>query len=204
MLSGGVCHNMKEEIMDRITEALVFAANAHSGALRKGTKIPYILHPMETASIIGSITQEEDAIVAGLLHDTVEDAGVSPETIREQFGERVYYMVMLDTEDKKKDLPALETWYDRKRENLNKIGACVSDTAKAVILGDKLSNLRAIYSDYLTLGDALWDRFNQKDKFMQDWYYRSFIELLSSLEDTAAYKEYCELCEKVFGGGFDL
>ena len=195
---------LKEEFMDRITEALIFAANAHSGAVRKGTEIPYILHPMEAAAIIGSITQEEDAIVAGLLHDTVEDAGVSPAVIRERFGERVYDMVMLDTEDKKSDLPAFETWYERKRETLNKIEACVSKTAKAVILGDKLSNLRAIHNDYLTLGDALWDRFNQKDKFMQDWYYRSFIDLLSSLEDTAAYKEYCELCEKVFGGGFDL
>jgi len=190
--------------MDRITEAFVFASEAHAGAVRKGTEIPYILHPMEAAAVAGGITQDEDAIVAALLHDTVEDAGVSPEVIRQRFGERVYYMVMLDTEDKKRDQPAAETWYDRKRETLTKIEACVSDTAKAVILGDKLSNLRQLKKDCMTLGDAVWDRFNQKDKFMQAWYYRSFIELLVSLEETAEYREYCELCDAVFGAGFDL
>lgn len=190
--------------MNRLTEAIRFAAQAHEGAVRKGTAIPYILHPMETAAIVGSLIADEDAIIAGLLHDTVEDAGVPAEEVREKFGERVYYMIMLDTEEKNKELPPSETWYERKRSTLAKVSASVSDAAKAVVLGDKLSNLRAIYSDYLALGEAIWERFNQKDKFMHGWYYRSFIELFGMYEETAAYHEYCELCDKVFGAGFDL
>lgn len=185
--------------MDRITEAFLFAARAHEGRVRKGTNVPYILHPMEAAAIIGGVTQDEDAVVAGLLHDVVEDADVSPDALRERFGERVCAMVMADTEEKRRDFPASETWRDRKRETLARVGRCADDATKAVVLGDKLSNLRAIHRDYSTFGDALWERFNQKDKFMQAWYYRGFIEALSSLADTAAYREYCELCERVFG-----
>ncbi|MBE6598545.1 MAG: HD domain-containing protein [Ruminococcaceae bacterium] len=190
--------------MTYLTEAIQFAAAAHEGAVRKGSSVPYILHPMEAAAITAGITDDTDAIIAALLHDTVEDAGVSPETIRQRFGENVFDMVMLDTETDCSDLPRHETWYDRKRTSLEKIGACVSDSAKAVILGDKLANLRAIHSDYLQMGDGVFERFNQKDKFMQGWYYRSFVELLASLDHTAAYKEYCDLCERVFGAGFDM
>ena len=68
-----------------------------------------------------------------------------------------------------------------------------------ITLGDKLSNIRAIYRDYTTLGDKLWGRFNQKDKKEHAWYYKGVAEELGELSDTFAYKEYVELVGNVFG-----
>ena len=67
-----------------------------------------------------------------------------------------------------------------------------------ITLGDKLSNLRAIYRDHQTLGEALWERFNQKDKAEHYWYYSGIAECISQLWDHPAYKEYCELIYMVF------
>ena len=67
-----------------------------------------------------------------------------------------------------------------------------------ITLGDKLSNMRAIYRDYNAIGDELWQRFNQKDKNQQYWYYKSIAECLSELKDYPAYKEYVDLVEKTF------
>ena len=66
-------------------------------------------------------------------------------------------------------------------------------------LGDKLSNIRAMYRDYLEIRDELWNRFNQKDKSEHAWYYKTIAELLSDLSDIPAYKEYVELVDEVFG-----
>ena len=67
-----------------------------------------------------------------------------------------------------------------------------------ITLGDKLSNIRAIYRDYNSIGDELWNRFNQKDKNEHGWYYLSIAECLSELEEYFAYQEYCELVNKTF------
>ena len=69
---------------------------------------------------------------------------------------------------------------------------------KMITLGDKLSNMRAIYRDYQTIGDELWQRFNQKDKNEHYWYYSSIAECISELSNYPVYKEYQELLEKTF------
>ncbi|MGN1093878.1 MAG: hypothetical protein ACI4SC_02745 [Candidatus Neoclostridium sp.] len=68
-----------------------------------------------------------------------------------------------------------------------------------ICLADKLSNMRAIYRDYISLGDILWERFNQKDKNEQFWYYGGIANKLTFLKDTTAYKEYEELLKYTFG-----
>jgi myo-inositol-1(or 4)-monophosphatase len=67
-----------------------------------------------------------------------------------------------------------------------------------ITLGDKLSNIRSIYRDYNTIGDALWQRFNQKEKNEHYWYYQSIADCLTELETYPAYKEYCDLIDKTF------
>ena len=69
----------------------------------------------------------------------------------------------------------------------------------AAVLGDKVSNMRAIYKDFYIIGDKLWERFNQKNKSEHAWYCKTIAELLSELSDTFAYKEYCNLVHEVFG-----
>ena len=65
-------------------------------------------------------------------------------------------------------------------------------------MGDKLSNMRAIYRDYVMKGDELWKIFHAKDKASHEWHYRGLANSLSELSDTFAYKEFVELIDKVF------
>ena len=76
-----------------LDKAIIFAVNAHRGQFRKGSDTPYILHPMEAAAIVGTMTADDEVLAAAVLHDTVEDTGTTIEQIREQFGERVAALV---------------------------------------------------------------------------------------------------------------
>ena len=69
---------------------------------------------------------------------------------------------------------------------------------KMVALGDKLSNIRAMYRDQLEVGEKLWERFNQKDPVMHAWYYRAIAKATPELEHFPAWQEYSLLVEKVF------
>ncbi len=181
-----------------VDSAIVFATEKHSGQVRKFSGIPYILHPLEVAAIIASITGDENTISAGVLHDTVEDCDVEPEEIRERFGSRVYALVCSETEDKISDRPAAETWIERKQDSLLTLQFTKDMNVKIMWLADKLSNMRSFYREYLKNGDDMWLVLNQKDKKKQEWYYRTIAEYLSDLSETAAYEEYTELVDKIF------
>ena len=184
--------------MDILDKAIIFATKAHSGSFRKGTTIPYIVHPMEAASIVATMTDDKEIIAGAVLHDTVEDTDATLEDIKREFGERVADLVSAESENKREELPSEDTWKIRKQETLDHLKNHASIEAKMITLGDKLSNIRAIYRDYTTLGDKLWARFNQKDKSEHAWYYKSIAENLTELKDTFAYKEYLDLVNKVF------
>ena len=175
-----------------IQKAAEFAAKAHEGAVRKGSKIPYIVHPYEAAVIVSGLTSDPEVIAAALLHDVIEDAGVTYECICEQFGERVADLVKGESEDKSK------TWQERKQATIYHI-ARASREEKILCLGDKLSNLRSMTADWLAVGDSLWQKFREKDKKKQEWYYRGILEQLSEFQDELAYAEYVRLVETVFG-----
>lgn len=182
------------EILDR---AIIFATNAHKDQFRKGTQIPYILHPMEAAAIVGSMTTDEEVIAGAILHDVVEDTETTVEEVIRVFAERIGSFVASESENKREDLPAELTWKIRKQETLDHLSAA-SIEVKMITLGDKLSNMRAIYRDYQRIGDELWQRFNQKDKNEHHWYYSSIAKCIFELSDYSVYKEYCELLEKTF------
>ncbi len=182
-----------------IEKAMIFASKAHYGNFRKGTKIPYIVHPMEAGAIAASITDDENVIAAAILHDTLEDTSVTADEIRIEFGNEVLRLIESDSEDKRENLPPEQTWKIRKQETIDYFRCKADIKEKIIALSDKLSNIRAIYRDYNKLGDELWNRFNQKDKNEHAWYYRSFIETLSDYEGTPAFEEYCDLVNKVFG-----
>ena len=71
-----------------IDRAAKFAEQAHRGAHRKGTRIPYIVHPLETALIASMLTNDEEILAAALLHDTIEDTDVTYEDLKQEFGTR--------------------------------------------------------------------------------------------------------------------
>ena len=187
--------------MELVSEAIAFAVKAHDGMRRKKSDIPYILHPMEAAVIVGTMTDDQNLIAAAALHDVVEDAGITIDEIEERFGTRVRELVASETEDKRSDIPPAETWRIRKEESLAVLKNTDDIGVLMVWLGDKLANMRAIYRDFKVEGEAMWQRFNQKDAKEQAWYYRSIANLTARLSDTSAWLEYKTLTELVFGKG---
>ena len=183
-----------------VDEAIHFAVKAHSGMNRKGTNIPYILHPMEAGAIAAGITDNAEVIAAAILHDVMEDAGITKNELQKHFGAHVADLVAAESENKRTDIPAAEGWEMRKRESLQFLENSASRDEKIITLADKLSNIRAIHRDYMHLKEDLWLRFNQKDKSKHAWYYGTIGDLLrNELETTTQWREYNALVEKVFG-----
>ena len=187
--------------MELVSEAIAFAVKAHDGMRRKKSEAPYILHPMEAAVIVGTMTDDQNLIAAAALHDVVEDANITIDEIEEKFGKRVRELVESETEDKRADLPSESTWRIRKEESLAVLKNTEDIGVLMVWLGDKLANMRAIYRDFKAEGIGMWQRFNQKDVNEQAWYYCSIVKMTERLSDTSAWIEYKMLTELVFGKG---
>lgn len=177
-----------------VEEAAAFATECHKGAVRKGTDIPYITHPMEVMQILSSVDADNNLLIAGLLHDAVEDAGVAVETIKEKYGADVAQLVARHSEDKNK------TWYARKLKTVRDLPD-EDIRSKLLTLGDKLSNIRSMYRDYKQIGDELWQRFNAP-KHMQAWYYGGIVDGLAQLQNipqtTDAYRELSGIYKDLF------
>ena len=187
-----------DETISLMDRAIIFATRAHSGTYRKGTKIPYIVHPIEAASIVATMTDDPDMIAAAVLHDVVEDTDATLEEIRFFFNDHIAKLVEAESENKRKDLPPQETWMVRKMETLTFLREEADREAKILALADKLSNMRAVHRDQKTIGDQLWERFNEKSKEKHGWMYRQVAEALSELKDTFAWQEYDRLVKKTF------
>ena len=187
--------------MELVSEAIAFAVKAHDGMRRKKSEAPYILHPMEAAVIVGTMSDDQNLIAAAALHDVVEDADISIEEIEEKFGRRVRELVESETEDKRAELPPGETWRIRKQESLDALEKTQDIGVLMVWLGDKLANMRSIYRDFKIEGEAMWQRFNQKNPKEQAWYYRTIVKHTERLSHTSAWLEYKTLTELVFGKG---
>ena len=188
--------------MNVLEEAILFAIKEHEGQMRKLAGTPYILHPLEVAAIIATVTDDQEIMAAGVLHDTIEDCGTDPKLIREKFGPRVSALVQSETEDKLSDRPPADTWLERKEESLLMLRCTKDRDVKILWLGDKLSNIRSFYREWLRQGDQMWQALHQKDPKMQGWYYHTIAQCLKEeLSDTAAYQEYVDLVERIFNEG---
>lgn len=156
-----------------IFKAIQFAAQAHSGQYRKGTQIPYIAHALHVAEILIKIGCPEPVIVAGILHDTVEDTPVTEEAVREAFGEEVARLVASVSEPPKNDV----TWEARKEHTLKRLETA-SWEVLVLSLADKLDNIRSIREEHVRIGDHVWERF-RRPKESQQWYYKNLADILS-------------------------
>lgn len=172
--------NITKDFQKKYDDAFEFATKKHSGQFRKGTKIPYIVHLYEVTQILKEEKADEITIIAGILHDTVEDTDTKIEEIEEKFGSDVAKLVSADSEDK--SLPYLE----RKKLHMQQLKNA-DERAKLVNLADKLSNLRSIYLDSIYF-ENMWKKFNgSKDEIQQ--YYAWSLDALSSLKKRKAYKK---------------
>jgi (p)ppGpp synthase/HD superfamily hydrolase len=157
------------------------AAKAHQNQLRKGTDIPYITHPLAVGIILAKAGCSDDVIIAGILHDTVEDTSITLDYIRDTFGKKVSTIVEGASEPDK-SLP----WEERKRHTQDFLKGA-SPEIKFVALVDKLHNIRTIAADYGEIGEEFWERFN-RGKEAQKWYYQGLVQSLRDDSANEAYK----------------
>ena len=181
-----IIDNWREEKLEdniRLSKAIEFAAQKHKSQFRKATVIPYIVHPMEVLQILYSMRADTNLLIAGVLHDTVEDTDTTLDEIKDMFGEDVAGLVACDSEDKGK------SWDERKQQTIDDL-ATANQRVKMLIMADKLSNLRSIAYDYEELGNSLWERFNAP-KGKQAWYYDGIVDALFDMQ-------YFPECEKAY------
>jgi len=161
----------------RFDAALAFAVRAHGKQLRKGTNIPYITHPFSVAIYLLQSGRAEEVAIAGLLHDVVEDTGVSLDVIRIEFGDRVAALVGAVTEHKHED-GVERPWEVRKREALAHLETAEEDVL-ALKAADALHNVSTTMVALRKDGASVWSRFKRGPR-ESIWYYAEIARLVRS------------------------
>lgn len=166
-------------LTERFAEALVLAEGLHRRQTRKGNAIPYVAHLMAVAATVLEWGGDEEAAMAALLHDAVEDQGgdETADLIRARFGDRVADLVLHCTDSTTADPEAKRTWLERKTAYIDRLAQ--ADAAAALITAaDKLHNITAIVRDVRAQGPQTLQRFAEPDRLI--WYYRSVAEAVDA------------------------
>jgi hypothetical protein len=159
----------------RFEEALDFAAKAHAAVHqeRKGTDFLYVSHPIRVAEILDRFGCSDDLVVAGFLHDTIEDADVTADKISAAFSPDIAALVRAVSEPDKS-----LAWRTRKERTIAHLEQEKSPDVHALAAADKLDNVRSLTDTLRHLGEEkTWALFNAK-RADQHWYYRSVAEIL--------------------------
>ena len=168
-------------LSERFDAALAWAAELHRRQGRKGKNTPYVAHLLGVASIALEDGCDEDGAIAALLHDAIEDQGVTVAEITARFGDKVAAIVVDCTDD----VPGInrsdgsrQGWQARKEAYVAALADKPTPSLR-VSLADKTYNARAIVDDLAIHGDALWSRFTGgRDGVL--WYYRALCDAFRS------------------------
>lgn len=164
---------MSELSDSRPGRALAFAMRVHAGQTRKGTDIPYISHVLGVAALVLEGGGDDDALIAALLHDTVEDGGdptAVRTTIRDEFGPEVLAIVNALSDAAPEAGEEKGPWPERKYHYIEHLRASDDPRIHLVCVADKLHNLTATLADLKAHGPKTWDKFNAPVT-NQWWYY---------------------------------
>ncbi|MEA2155723.1 MAG: hypothetical protein QOE11_1863 [Solirubrobacteraceae bacterium] len=159
----------------RYEQALAFAAEAHGAVrqARKGTDFPYVSHPIRVAEILSRFWCGEDAVVAGFLHDVIEDSRTTAGDISSAFGPRVAALVVAVSEPDK-SLPRKT----RMQQTIDHLAHERDEDVLALVAADKLDNIRSIADSISHVGhERTWGLFNAP-RPTQHWYYRAIAAAL--------------------------
>jgi (p)ppGpp synthase/HD superfamily hydrolase len=163
---------------DRINHALAFAAKHHDRQVRKGTHLPYVTHPANVALILTRYGCDEETVIAGILHDVIEDCvrdgwtrEMLEERISEKFGQTVLETVLAVTHRKHDDEGNEFDNDERKADYLLRL-ANASERARWVCAADKLHNGNSILADLRRTVEpaSVWGRFNVGREGTIRWY----------------------------------
>lgn len=170
---------------DVINHALAFAAKHHDRQVRKGTKLPYLTHPANVAVILTRYGGSNDTVVAGILHDVIEDCVTEGYTremleqrIGDKFGAKVLETVLAVTYRRHDDDGVELSSEDRKADYLDRLSEANED-ARWVCAADKIHNASAILSDLRRTIDAetVWSRFGAGKAGTARWYRQVYDRL---------------------------
>lgn len=165
---------------DRINHAFAFAAKHHDQQVRKGTRLPYLTHPANVAVILTRYGCDEDTVVAGILHDVVEDCvregwtrDMLEERIARKFGASVLATVLSVTERRTDDDGIDMSYDDRKSDYLARLGQA-GEAALWVCAADKVHNANSILWDLrrTSFPETVWGRFSIGRDGTVRWYQR--------------------------------
>ena len=190
-------------MMNKIEEAIILATVMHQGKLYKLGKRPTVLHPLEVAQILSTMTDDEDVIAAGILHEIVTDTDGTLKEIEHRFGSRVAFLVSSISENSDPDELNNVSRDLSKEELLTTLKNSQDQGVRMLWLADKLANIRILANRYSEYGEELWGFFRQKDPEIFHWYYRTIAELLElSLNKTGAFKEMIKHINSIWPGTF--
>ena len=138
---------MAEKDSERIKKAVKMAEQAHAGQFRK-TGEPYIVHPLAVKKILEEWGMDEDTIIAGILHDTVEDTDLTLETIKNEFGDSVAFLVngVTKLSTARNGMRDIDTYLPETKDNFLRLMIALGDDIRVLIikLADRLHNLRTL------------------------------------------------------------
>jgi (p)ppGpp synthase/HD superfamily hydrolase len=170
---------------DAINHALAFAAKHHDRQVRKGTKLPYLTHPANVAIILTCYGRSSDTVVAGILHDVIEDCvrdGYTREMLEQRIGDKFGKNVLdtvLGVTYRRQDDDGVEfSAEDRKADYLDRLSEA-NEEARWVCAADKIHNASSIVSDLRRTVDpeTVWNRFGGGKVATARWYRRVYERL---------------------------
>jgi (p)ppGpp synthase/HD superfamily hydrolase len=170
---------------DVINHAFAFAAKHHDRQVRKGTKLPYLTHPANVAVILTRYGRDNDTVVAGILHDVIEDCvrdgytrDMLEQRIGDKFGAKVLETVLAVTYRRLDDDGIELSSEERKSDYLERLSEA-GENARWVCAADKVHNAASIVSDLRRTVDpeTVWSRFNVGKAATAAWYRQVFDRL---------------------------
>jgi len=163
---------------DAINHAFAYAAKHHDRQVRKGTKLPYLTHPANVAVILTRYGRDESTVVAGILHDVVEDSvrdGFTRDMLEQRIGEkfgRDVLTTLLAVTYRRVDDDGVELSSDERKEDYLEHLATADQSALWVCAADKIHNASTILSDLRRTVDpnSVWSRFSGGRATSLKWY----------------------------------
>ena len=176
------------QLTPTIELAIKKASILHDGQKRKGEKsFPYLTHLFSVATLLSEYTRDETVIIAGLLHDTIEDTGYSYDELENEFGKEIRDMVFYVTEVKERNGEKIP-WKERKLGYLALLEVAPRE-ALFVCTADKIHNLQSTIDDFKKFGPSIWKNFTTSVE-SNIWFYDSVLEVLRRRLNSGIVDDY--------------
>ncbi len=170
--------------------AIKKASLLHEGQTRKDMEeTPYVSHLVGVALILSQYTTDKDIIIAGLLHDTVEDTKYTPKQLEQDFGKKIKDIVMGVTENK-----SIRNWKARKLDYLENLKNTPEESL-LVAAADKIHNMTSLLIDFKNMDRKILKRFgsNVQERI---WFHREVLKIIENRIDSPIIEEYKKVFEK--------